>query len=512
MSTELIQRHANGDGDGSTIAEFNAAVQRLRLVIRRRWRTFIFVFVVAAMAIQLVAFMWPGTFEARAAVLLQKTRFPQGVDADPKGQTTVVTGTVSEEEVNSEIAVLTSRKVLEATATAAGLDRITPPIYVRVIFAPVRAYEWLYSWMHGVPYATPAQRALASLGDSIAVERLKESNILVVSYRAGNPQFAEIVLNELLKQYQSWHVAVHSQMDVQPFFTEQAELLRKEVASLQDNLQQMKASLGVADIGAEREIAMRQHAALSEESLSLQRQRVELDGKIAVIKRATQSDQSWTKTSTTSRATSEALNAMNAQVLQLQLDQIRLDARYTPTTPLVVENRAKLEAAIRARDEAKTNMAEDSTVGLNPTLVALQQDLARLESERAGHAQRLKLVEQQLADAQQRLVMLDQKSTEADRVQLQLQSAKERYMMYLDRTEKARVDAALDHSRVANVSIVQWADASLKPVRPKRLITLIVSIGAGLAIAALVCAWLELVAVGLAATLASAAPRSEAIV
>ncbi len=495
MSTELIQRHANddGDGDGSTIAEFNAAVQRLRMVIRRRWRTFIFVFVVAAMAIQLVAFMWPGTFEARAAVLLQKTRFPQGVDADPKGQTTVVTGTVSEEEVNSEIAVLTSRKVLEATATAAGLDRITPPI-------------------HGVPYATPAQRALASLGDSIAVERLKESNILVVSYRAGNPQFAEIVLNELLKQYQSWHVAVHSQMDVQPFFTEQAELLRKEVASLQDNLQQMKASLGVADIGAEREIAMRQHAALSEESLSLQRQRVELDGKIAVIKRATQSDQSWTKTSTTSRATSEALNAMNAQVLQLQLDQIRLDARYTPTTPLVVENRAKLEAAIRARDEAKTNMAEDSTVGLNPTLVALQQDLARLESERAGHAQRLKLVEQQLADAQQRLVMLDQKSTEADRVQLQLQSAKERYMMYLDRTEKARVDAALDHSRVANVSIVQWADASLKPVRPKRLITLIVSIGAGLAIAALVCAWLELVAVGLAATLASAAPRSEAIV
>jgi uncharacterized protein involved in exopolysaccharide biosynthesis len=510
MNTELMP--TNGDSQLPAIAELNAAVQRLQVVIRRRWRTFIAVFVLAAFSIQLVAFMWPGTFEARAAVLLQKTRFSSGIDSDPKQQTTVITGTVSEEEVNSEIAVLTSRKVLEATSIAAGLDRITPSWYIRLIFSPLRGYERMYAWMHNVPYATPAQRALAGLADSISVERLKESNILVVSYRAGDPRFAEIVLNELLKQYLNWHVSVHSQMDVQPFFTEQAELLRKEVVGLQDNLQQMKASLGVADITVERELAMKQHAMLSDEAQMLRRQAVELDGKVVVLRRATAADQSWTKTSTTSRGGSETLNAMNAQVLQLELDQIKLESRYTGQSPLVVENKAKLEAARRSIEEARRNMSEESTVGLNPTLVALQQDLARLTAERAGQTQRLRVVEQQLADSQQRLIQLDQKSIEAERLQLQLQSAKDRYLMYLDRTEKARVDAALDRSRVANGSLVQSADASLKPIRPKRLITLIVSIGAGLGIAALVCAWLELMAIGLAATLASAAPRSEALV
>ena len=71
--------------------------------------------------------------------------------------------------------------------------------------------------------------------------------------------------------------------------------------------------------------------------------------------------------------------------------------------------------------------------------------------------------------------------------------------MYLERTERARMDAALDRGRVANVSIVQSADAAPKPVRPKRLMTLIVSVLAGFAIAAVVCAWRELTAMGLAA-------------
>jgi uncharacterized protein involved in exopolysaccharide biosynthesis len=84
--------------------------------------------------------------------------------------------------------------------------------------------------------------------------------------------------------------------------------------------------------------------------------------------------------------------------------------------------------------------------------------------------------------------------------------------MYLDRTEKARVDAALDGSRVANVSIVQQANASLKPVRPKRLISLIVSLVGGLAIAIAVTAWLELLSMGLTRAIEAALPPAESAV
>jgi uncharacterized protein involved in exopolysaccharide biosynthesis len=490
-------------------AELRATIARLRSLIKRRRRTFAFVFVVAALAIQAVAFAWPGKYQADAAILMQKTRLASGVDADPKQPTTVVTGTVSEEEVNSEVAVLTSRQVLERTMLATGLDKIPLPWYLRVIFAPIRAYERAYSWAHDTPYPTPAQRALQGMADSISVQRLKESNILVVSYRSGSPEFSEIVLNELLKHYLDWHVSVHRQMDVQPFFTMQAETLNQEVTKIQTELQALKATVNVADFATEREIALRSDALLREESLMLNRQLVELDAKLAAVRRSAAVDDGWTRTSTTTKPSSQVMDGLRNQILQLELEQVKLEARYTESSPLVREVRAKLVTARRTLEEERTLVSEESTTGLNPVLVTLQQDTARLTADRAGVSERRGIIERQIADSRERIEVLDQKGAEAERLALQLQSAKDRYLMYLDRTEKARVDAALDQSRVANVAVVQQASAPPKPVSPKRLTTLIVAIGGGFAIALLVCAWLELASMGMVGALASALPRPE---
>jgi uncharacterized protein involved in exopolysaccharide biosynthesis len=489
--------------------EVAAVVARARVVARRQWRTFILVFVLAVVAIQAVAFVWPGTFAAHAAVLLQKTRISTGVDADPTAPTTVMTDTVSEEEVNSEIAILTSREVLDGTIRAAKLDQLTQPLYVRIIFAPLRVYERAYSWLHDIPYPSAEQRARAGLAGALSVERLRESNILVVGYRSGNPEFAETVLNELLRQYLDRHVAVHSQMDVQPFFTAQAEVFNKEIIALQQRLAALKASSGVADFLTERELQLRRAAALRDEELAVRRQMAEVDGKISAVLRDAAKDDSWVRTSTTTRPASQAREGLRAEILRLELAQITLETKFNATSPLVIENRAKLEAARRALEQERQSMADESTTALNPLLVNLRQEEARLRAERAGATQRLATLQQQLQVAQQRLSLLDQKTAEADRVQLQLDSAKARYTMYLERTERARMDAALDRGRVANVSIVQYADAAPKPVWPKRFMTLVVSVLAGLAIAMFVCAWRELKLMGVAGAIEAAAPRAQ---
>ncbi len=488
--------------------ELRAGVDRLAAMTRRRGRTFVGLFALAVTCIHVVAFLWPGTYEATAAVLLQRTRFASSVDADPK-QPMVMTASVSEEEVNSEIAVLTSRQTLEATMKSTGLDTIPPPWYLRLIFAPLRGYEMGYAWLHETPYPTLAQRALEGMGRAISVERLKESNILVVSYRAGDPRFAEIVLDELLKQYLDWHVAVHSGVAVEPFFLSQAELLNQEVTQLQAQLHALKTPLEVTDFSTEREIAMRQHASLREEQLLLHRQVSELDAKLQSVRDTNGSRQDWTRVSTTTRPPSEATENLRAQILQLELEQIRLDTRYNAGSPLVKENTAKLVAARNALEVALTDVGEESTAGLNPLFTQIQQDGARYAADRAGTASRLQAIITQVAESQARMADLDSAATESERLELKLRSAKERYLMYLERTEKARVDAALDRSRVANVSIVQAASASPKPVSPKRLTTLIVSVFGGLIVALLVCAWLELVSAGVAGVLAAASPREE---
>ena len=155
--------------------------------------------------------------------------------------------------------------------------------------------------------------ARAGLAGSLSVERLRESNILVVSYRAGNPEFAEIVLDELLRRYLDRHVAVHSQTDVQPFFTTQTEVFNKEIVSLQEQLASLKAVVGVADFAAERELQLRRSAALRDEELAVRRQLAELNGKISALMRDSAKDEDWVRTSTTTRPASQAREGLRAE-------------------------------------------------------------------------------------------------------------------------------------------------------------------------------------------------------
>lgn len=489
--------------------ELQAIVARARGIVRRGWRLFLVTAVLTAIVLQAAAFFWPGTFEAKAAVLLQRNRFGTVLDADAQAPPTVIEGTVSQEEVNSEIAVLTSAQVLTGTAQAAGLDKLPPPWYLRLLFAPLRGYERMYSWFHEVPAPTQATRAVTGLADAIAVERLKDSNILVVSYRAGDPRMAEIVLDELLRRYQEWHVRVHGQGGAQPFYSDQVTLLQTSVRELQKQLQATKDATGVVDLSTAREVAIKELATLEGEQRMLTRRARELDGRILGFERILAETPRWMRTATRTRSGAETLNQLRQQVLQLELEGIQLRTRFRDDARLAAENTVKLEKARAAFAQASAAIDEEATSESNPTVVAVEQDLVRLRSEKLGVAERLTAVGEQVRALRERARLLDSHLVEVDQLQMQLTSARTRYMTYLDRSEKARIDAALDGGGMTNVSVVQRAAASLKPVRPKRLISFLVAIGGGLLMGVLTVLWREATRLGTDRVLASALPARE---
>ena len=236
----------------SSVVELAEAFRGLWRAIVRRKRDFFTVFATVAIVVLAAGFLWPATYVARAAILMQKTRYAGNLDASGEHSPTVVSAGVSEQEVNSEMAILTSRQVLDATLKATGLDKAKPSIWTRLLFGPLWLYEDVYAWYHGVPAPTSADRALRGLESAISVELLKESNVLVVSYEAGNPAFAKVVLESLLKKYIDHHVQVHSRAEVETFFEGQANSLKTELASQEDRLQVLKREAGIADLSAER--------------------------------------------------------------------------------------------------------------------------------------------------------------------------------------------------------------------------------------------------------------------
>jgi uncharacterized protein involved in exopolysaccharide biosynthesis len=139
--------------------------------------------------------------------------------------------------------------------------------------------------------------------------------------------------------------------------------------------------------------------------------------------------------------------------------------------------------------------------------ITVAQELARLSAEREGVVARLGAAHGQLATSRARIMKLDALTTEVKRIERLIQMTEQRYLMYLDREDKARLDSALDQGRFTNVSVVQRATSSPRPVRPKRLIVFLVAIAGGFIVALLTCVSLELNSIRLEQLLESARPR-----
>ncbi|MCU0304890.1 MAG: hypothetical protein MUC56_12630 [Thermoanaerobaculales bacterium] len=473
---------------------------RIAEAVGRRKRAFVVVALTVFLAIQALAFFWPGKFAARAALLIQSNRLTPQLNTNPQDPPTIITGGVTEEDVNSEIAILTSNDVLTRTVESTGLGLVPPPWYLRLLFAPLRGYERLYAWYHELPYASDVDRAPEGLLRSVTAERLKDSDVLVVEYRAGDPEFAEIVLGELIKHYLERHVTAHTSLQAEPFFGSQAALLEDELRRLETELADLQLAIGAVDVEAEQSIQLGIDGGLREEAALVGRRIAELSATIAEYDRIVADATESGRVLGTAPQRDSILDDLKAQALRLELEQIDLESRYASDFPLVEENERKLEATRRALELERRNVRDHS-----PTLAQVDMERARAEAEKAGLEERRVVLDEQVAASRERLMELERTAMEIDRVRRRIRTVEERYTSYLSRSEQARVDAELDQRQVTNVTVVQQPVASLRPVRPKKSIVLLVSVLGGALAGLLAGLWLEIRQVGLAAVLAALA-------
>jgi uncharacterized protein involved in exopolysaccharide biosynthesis len=501
--------HADGampPSSGSNVTDLAEAIRSFWRALVRRRREFFTVFLSVAIVVQLASFLWPATYAAHAAILIQQNRANAGVGAIGERAPTVVSSGVSEQDVNSEIAVLTSRQVLQATIEATGIDKAKPSIWLRILFGPLWLYEDLYAWFHGVRAPTFADRALRSFESSISVEPMKDSNVLVVTYESGNPTFAEIVLKTLLEKYLEHHVQVHRASGAEGFFDEQARSLAVELAAQEQRLQELKATVGVSDIATERSVQQQTVASLREEQARLERTIAELDSRIASYRSFLERVPSQMQTTTVEGRNDYALQALIQEKLDLELERVRLVERYRADSPLLVENQRKLEATSAAIASQRSGISQTQS-SLSPAAVAASQGIEQTRAERAGYEKRITKLEEQLARDSARLEVLDEKLLESRRLERLISTSEAQYLQYLRRGVEARIDAALDQGNFTNASIVQQASAAPRPIRPKRLITVLLALAGGLLAGLGAVVGLELKEFGLEAFLGSVAPR-----
>ena len=407
----------------------------------RRQRILAVTFLSVLGAVILVAVLVGPIFTSRMTVLVNRERLDPLMTPESTTQLITTSTPITEEEINSEVELLSSRDVLEKVVIANGLDLPGKGWSLGSVLHPNQSKE------------DRIARAVKNLAKAIKIEAVTKTNLIQVRYSSSDPQLAYGVLRSLGEFYTQKHVAVHRPAGSYEFFAGETQRYHDALQQAEANLRDLENRNQIAAPDAQETNLALQVATsvglmhLAEQSLAADDERMRNDRK-----QMGETPQR-SPTAQTSAAADKLLDQLNNTLLSAQTKRTELLMKYDPRYPLVQdidEEIAQTKAAIS--DAEKTRYITEST-DRDPTFEALREDHARTRADRAAQAATLAATKRSITSMEAQLVDLDQQSIARQDLQREVKADEQSYLTYLAKREQERMSDALDTTRIANVAI-----------------------------------------------------------
>ena len=358
-------------------------------------------------------------------------------------------GRTSENVIGSEAEILSSWDLAVQVATAIGPRRLLPEL----------------------GDDATATAAAGTIASGLEVVTRPKSDIILVSYKNRDPQLAVLVLDELVRRYFDKHLEVHRSAAAHEFVTQQADQVRARVQATEAALKALKENIGITSVADNTTTLSADVVKIEEQYSAAQAELAEQKARVKQIEESLGAGPSKAKKAGKPGASPapSAAPAGPEDVLQYQayagrlndLRKARLDllARYTPGSEAVRLNQAEITTLENQKRELEKKFPD--LVGVAPAgsdqrsgvdLGGERARLAGLQARVEILKERLDLRTKQLSEAGSQIADLERKK--------EIEEANYKY--FQNAVEKARVDEALDPSKMPNISAVQ------KPSPPRR--------------------------------------------
>jgi len=387
-------------------------------------------------------------YEANMKVLVRRGRADAPVSTAESAPLDLTRMEITEEELNSEVELLRDDEVLRRVVEETG----------------VGGRDWLHFLRLNEGHAERVERAARRLAKKLQVRPVKKTNLIAISYAAGDPRVAAKVLQSVVNAYLDKHMEVHRPAGQFRFFDQQRGESRLQLEEAKGKLLQFTARHGVVEAAQERDLALQK---LSEVDASYRQTRVDLAETQQRVRDLGDEVAKLPERTTTQVRISdnpELLKSLKASLLDLQLRRTQLLTKFEPSHRLVQEvdqQVAQTEAmiatenALPLRDETTDKNAQHEWA--KSELQRAQVQLKALQAREAATATQessYRVMARQLGE--DAITQDDLLSTE--------KVAEENYLLYVKKQEEARMDDALDERGIVNVAIAEHPTVPALPL------------------------------------------------
>ena len=454
MATDDLTNWRNGKNAALSFTLRDALAPVFR---HRRMASLIFLGVFLGAVVSLLAA--PKKYEAEMKILVNRDRVDAVVTPDPGAPVAVQpVAEVTDEDLNSEVELLKGRDLLEEVVRACGLATAKRSAWSRAV-------GWIGDTLRETQSTEQARvaRSVQTLSDQLAVEPLKKTTLIRVSYAAHDPQQSARVLNTLATLYQEKHAAVHRPAGTFAFFDQEASRYHEELVDAEAQLTDFDSKDGIVEPAVQKQLALQQ---LSQFQAELQQDRASAAGareRAATLQAEAAAIPERETTQMQKLDNGQLLAELQSSLLSLELKKSELNLKYVPSYPLVQEVLAEIEQTREAITKAQQSPVEEVTTDRVPASEWIATELAKAQADEAGLQAEANAKERVVQAYQESAQELDRKGTVQDDLNRNVKTSEDNYLLYLRKREEARISDALDSKRIVNVTI---AEAATVPALP----------------------------------------------
>ena len=422
----------------------------LHVVFKRKNQILLF-FVVTVCTVAIGTFVIKPTYEAKTQVLVKVGR--ENLYIPPGGGSGPIISFNRDEQINSEIELLKSRSLVEKVLESLGSENI---------------YKDL-----------DYNDSVLSLQKKLWIGGIKKSNVITISFKHKDPKMAALVVNMLAKAYMGHHLDVHKNPASYNFFEEQSGILKNKLEQTEKTLKAVKKQHQITDLDEEQRLLLRQIGDLRAELNSTLSKEAETENRIRQLKQQLKETPETIPQGEEVDHNPFLISNLEARLVELELKEKKLLTKYTPQSRLIQNVKEEIEMVEAKLAEQENKRYGKSRSGLNTTHQRLQEDLFKNQAERKALIGKKGAQSTQLANFQAKLEQLNRIEVELSQLQQAVDVDRQNYRLYLSKFEEARISDAMDNEKITNVSLIEPALIPLKPVSPKVLLNIVLSIFLG---------------------------------
>lgn len=453
----------------------------LNTIFKRKWVLILFFLasVVGGYAgLKLIA----PTYEATARLLVRIGQEDIFMPVLPTSQfRTPIMSVVREEQLRSETGILTSAKLAHEV-----VNELTP----QILFPGIDAQHPWYTPKGVMQMATHLYRSMEDFFFPLSSDRgledqavdrfqrdltaaaVKSSNVIEVSLRSKSPEAATLGVNALVTRYLRERVRIY-QREQSGFFVQQLKQLEAQLGETEALVDRLRNEGHVVDVDRQRGSKLDKLEDARSQINQLRVALAESDSRIAALKAQSAGVPATVRLVGAESTNNFAISEISKQLTDLKRREADIVSRFSGDDPRLRALREEIKVVSEMLAQQQNQKYASTEQGPNPLATRIQDDLLKAEAAREGMRQSLQSWGRVERELQEQLNTLNAKEAEYKRAMQQQTVLRDTRQLYMEKAEETRFQADQASAKIGNVSVINMAEVSKKPVSPKLWMVLV---------------------------------------